>query len=79
MNWTMHICDVHRLVDKDEAPRECKYCPRCKSWICKECHSNWTKRAQAMVLAKAQMFNPKPDGANINKVIDGKPTGNPNA
>jgi len=55
MDWTMHVCDVHKLIDKDETPRECKYCGRCKAWICKECHGNWPKRAHAMMVAKMQV------------------------
>lgn len=57
MAWQMHVCDVHRLVDKDETPRECQYCGRCKSWICKECRGNWAKRAQAMMVAKLGVKN----------------------
>lgn len=54
MAWTMHVCDVHRLVDKDNTERESMFCGRCKAWICKECRNNWAKRAQAMMLSKKE-------------------------
>ena len=32
-----HSCEVHRLVDKDSAPRLCKWCNACRAWICADC------------------------------------------
>lgn len=52
MATEMRACDVHVLIDKDSTPRECAYCGRCKKWMCKECRTNWPKRAHAMMLAK---------------------------
>lgn len=48
----MGVCDVHRLVDKDENPREVYYCGMCDAWICLKCDPNLPKRAYALLLRK---------------------------
>ena len=44
-----HTCEVHRLVDRDSAPRICRWCDYCKSWICGDCWYS-PKRIAAFVL-----------------------------
>lgn len=41
------VCDVHRLVNKDNKIRQVQFCKMCDSWICEECWYNLPKRALA--------------------------------
>jgi len=41
------VCDVHDLVDDDQAPRKIAYCPKCDAWMCDECGPKLGKRAKA--------------------------------
>ena len=45
----MGICDVHSLVNNDNAMREVYYCEDCDAWMCKRCEGDIPKRALAMV------------------------------
>lgn len=48
------VCDVHRLLDYDCTPRECKYCGLCDAWICSEDANNWSRRIQAAIKRKLE-------------------------
>ena len=67
MGWQIHVCDVHRLVDKDVIGRECMYCPKCSAWICKDCRGNWTKRGHAMMLAKMEALRFLQEGRKLER------------
>lgn len=43
----MGVCDVHSLVNNDNAMREVYYCGACKAWMCKGCEVDYPKRALA--------------------------------
>ena len=45
----MGVCDVHSLVNNDNAMREVAYCSKCNAWMCKRCEGDIPKRALAMV------------------------------
>ena len=44
----MHVCDVCRLVNNDNTPKECVWCNFCHAWICKDDLNRWDRRAIAM-------------------------------
>lgn len=43
----LHVCDVCRIVDKDETVKLCQFCTSCKAWICDTCRSNPIRRTHA--------------------------------
>lgn len=45
------VCEVHRLVNNDNQIRKVAFCKMCDSWICRECWTNYPKRALAAALA----------------------------
>lgn len=46
----LHICDVCKLIDKDETLKFCTFCPVCNAWICTKDRNRLDRRAQAMAL-----------------------------
>jgi hypothetical protein len=43
-------CDVCTLIYRDKTPKETRYCPRCKAWLCDGCRRNWWGRASAALI-----------------------------
>jgi hypothetical protein len=48
------VCDVCRLVDDDEAPKPCRFCAWCKSWLCERCRPDLMRRARAATIQAAR-------------------------
>jgi hypothetical protein len=54
--WHWVPCDVCRLVDGDQRPKWCFFCPACGAWICEDDASDWGRRARASALALRERF-----------------------
>jgi hypothetical protein len=51
------VCEVHSLVNNDNANREVYYCSTCNAWMCKRCEGDFPKRALAVAKkAKQKIF-----------------------
>lgn len=50
------VCDVCRLVDRDETPKDVGYCPLCGAWMCESCRVSPARRARAAGLRALEKF-----------------------
>jgi len=50
--WKDGICDVHKLVYKDNEKRKVKYCKTCNAYICADCERNYPARLMAVIKDK---------------------------
>ncbi len=50
------VCDVCKLVDKDETPKVVGYCGMCGAWLCEGCRASPGRRARAAGLRAAAKF-----------------------
>lgn len=48
--WRKGVCEVEKLIDKDNKNKRTFYCGECKIWMCVPCSKNILKRAMAMIL-----------------------------
>jgi hypothetical protein len=46
------ICDVCRLIDKNEELKQVYHCDMCNANICDRCHPRYDKRALAAIISK---------------------------
>jgi len=43
----MRVCQVCRLIDKDESEKLCKWCGVCNAWICEKDETQYVRRSIA--------------------------------
>ena len=54
--WIKGICDVCKLLKKDETEKDVYYCNTCQANICKQCEKKYASRIIAAVIKKIQQL-----------------------